>query len=51
MKWTVFGTYGGIDWENDKVRFLGGYIGEKIDELNEENFHDTVQKMMQSLHF
>ena len=34
-----------------KVRFLGVNIGEKIDELNEENFHNTVQKMMQSLHF
>ena len=41
----------GIHWENDKVRFLGVTIGEKIDELNEENFHDIAQKMMQSPHF
>ena len=47
----VFGTYGGIDWENDKVRFLGVNIRENIGKLNEENFHNTVQKMIQSLHF
>ena len=37
--------------ENEKVRFLGLDTGKNIDELNGENFHNTVQKMMQSLHF
>ena len=46
IKWTVFGTYGGIDWENAKVRFLGVNIGEKIDELNEENFHGGPERII-----
>ena len=40
----------GIYRDNEKVRFLGVNIGENIDELYEENFHNTVQKMMQKLH-
>ena len=51
IKWTIFGSYGGMNRENEKVRFLGVDIVQNIDELNEENFHNKVQKMMQSLHF
>ena len=46
----IFGSNRETDWKNEKVRFLGVNFWEIIDELNEEIFHDIIQKMMQSLH-